>query len=155
MTTPVARFSTCRMERLCATVTPWVALPYYDAGKLQEIDMKKSLLTPIIALLFSLTLTTGCVVTTDDSTLTIVNESSYVLVDIRVTERNAFNWGRNLVGGSGLYPGESLTVSLYCDVYDARVVDQDGFTCELYGLDLCFNDAVWVIDNFELNTCDW
>jgi hypothetical protein len=117
------------------------------------MDMKKSLLTPIFALLFSLTLTSGCVVTTDDSTLTIVNDSSYVLVDIRVTERNAFDWGPNLLGSRVLFPGDSLTVSLYCDVYDVLVEDQDGYSCQLRGLDLCFNDAVWVITNYELDTC--
>jgi hypothetical protein len=129
-------------------------LSYYDAGNLQEIDMKKSLLTPIIALFFALTLTSGCVVTTDDSSLTIVNESSYALVDIRVTERDRIDWGPNLLSRA-LLPGDSLTVSVYCDYYDVLVEDQDGFVCELYNVDLCYNDATWVITNYELDSCGW
>jgi hypothetical protein len=116
--------------------------------------MKKWLLTPLIVLLLSLS--AGCVVTTDDdSTLTIANESDYVLLEIYVTEVGNPSWGPNLLYDTVLYPNESLTVSLYCDVYDVQIVDQDGFVCELYNLDLCFDDAVWVIDNFELATCGW
>ena len=116
--------------------------------------MKKWLLIPIIALLLSFS--ASCVITTDDdSTLTIANESDYVIEEIYVTEIDNPEWGPNLLGGTVLFPGESLTVSLYCDVYDAQIVDQDGFVCELYNLDLCFDDAIWVIDNFELATCGW
>lgn len=116
--------------------------------------MKKWLLTPIIALLLSVS--ASCVVTTDDdSTLTIANESNYVLTEIYVTEVDNPNWGPDLLGGTLLYPGESLTVSLYCDVYDVQIWDEFGVPCELYNLDLCFDDAVWVIDNFELATCGW
>ena len=52
-----------------------------------------------------------------------------------------------------LLPGEALTVLLDCGTYDVLIVDEDNIECELRNLDLCFDDAVWVIDDFELNTC--
>src|SRR5688572_29105846 len=91
----------------------------------------------------------------EDSSLTIENESNFALAEIRVTRGTSSSWGPNLIAGDILLPGESLTVLLDCDVYDALVVDEDGFGCELLGLDLCFDDAVWVITNRTLDRCDF
>jgi len=94
----------------------------------------------------------GCVIT-DDSTLTVDNHSSYALFEIRVAEVNDAYYGPNLLGGDILYPGESLTVGLDCGTYDVLVVDEDGVECELVGLDVCLDDAVWIIDDIDLNLC--
>ncbi len=100
------------------------------------------------------TLATGCIIEAgSDSSLTIVNDSSFVLDEIRVAEINDLDYGPNLVGRDALFPGEEITVVLDCGTYDALVVDQFGTDCELRRLDLCFDDAVWIIDNFELATC--
>jgi len=34
-----------------------------------------------------------------------------------------------------------------CDTYDARLVDETGVDCQLRDLDLCLNDADWIIHN--------
>ena len=113
---------------------------------------------------FVLLLGTSCLVVDDDpvivdrgedSSLTIENESNFALAEIRVTRDTSSSWGPNILAGDILLPGESLTVLLDCDVYDALVVDEDGFGCELLGLDLCFDDAVWVITNRTLDNCDF
>jgi hypothetical protein len=116
--------------------------------------MKKWLLTPLIALVLSLS---ACVVTTDgDSTLTVINDSSYVIEEIYVAPVGTTTWGPDLLGNDVLYPDESLTIYLsYCDYYDVLIVDEYGLECVLDKLYLCYDDAAWVIDNFELATCGW
>lgn len=97
----------------------------------------------------------GCfiVVDDDDSSLTIANESSFVFTEIRVAFAGD-RFGANLVPGD-LFPGESVSVSLDCDVYDVQIVDDTNTVCELLDLSLCFEDAIWVVDDFELDSCSF
>jgi hypothetical protein len=101
------------------------------------------------------TLGSGCVISSsdDDSTLTVENQSSFVVEDLFVVESFSTTWGPDLLGADALFPGESITILLECGIYDALVVDEDGFECQLLDLDLCFDDAVWVIDDLTLNQC--
>jgi hypothetical protein len=98
----------------------------------------------------------GCIIESDDgddgdSTLLVVNDSDYVIEEIYLTEVDNPNWGPDLLGGDVLFPGEDfLIVDIECDYYDALLVDEEGVECELLDLDLCFDDADWVIRN---NTC--
>jgi hypothetical protein len=99
----------------------------------------------------------GCIIESDDdedSSLTIANESNFVLVDIRVAEIDNPDYGPNLIP-EDLLPGEEITIFLDCDVYDVLIEDQLGAVCELLGLDLCFDDAIWVIDDAQLAACDF
>ena len=96
----------------------------------------------------------ACVVDDDpgDSTLTVVNQSDFVIQEVYITDVNASGWGPNLLSGDVLFPGESMVIhDIACDVYDALIVDETGLECQLLGIDLCFDDATWVITN---NTCD-
>ncbi len=96
----------------------------------------------------------GCVILADDnSSLTIANESSYVFVDIAVRSSGEIDFGSNLLRSSPLAPGEQVTVLLSCDTYDVFIEDDAQGKCELNGLSLCFDDAVWVVDNRELDSC--
>lgn len=114
---------------------------------------KKWFVLPILALVTSLA--TGCIIVSDDddSTLTISNRSSFALQDIAVGEVGAPEFGPNLVGGDLLLPGEDLVVTLSCGTYDVLIEDETGAQCQLGALDLCFDDAVWIIDDTELATC--
>ena len=106
-----------------------------------------------LALVLALAATPACVAG-GDSSFTVANESSYVLEEVNLSPEGAFSWGRNLLGGDVLFPGEALTVDFVdCDYYDARVIDNTNLECVLYGLDLCFDDALWVIDNRTLDNC--
>ena len=49
----------------------------------------------------------------------------------------------------------AIEIGLDCSTYDVLVVDELGAECELLGLDVCFDDAVWVIDNAQLAACDF
>lgn len=90
-----------------------------------------------------------------DSELTVQNSSNYVLEAIYATPVDVFDWGANRLGGDVLFPGESATFALACDVYDVLVVDELGAECMLSNLDLCFDNALWVITNTVLSACDF
>jgi hypothetical protein len=89
-----------------------------------------------------------------DSSLTITNDSSYTLLEINLAAIDDPNWGPDLLGAEVLDPGDSLVITeIDCDTYDVRVVDDTNAECVLTELDLCFDDAVWFIDDFDLALC--
>lgn len=99
----------------------------------------------------------GCVTSDDDdivASLIIDNDSSFVLVDLRVAEINDPSFGPNLIGPDALFPGESIEVFVDCGFYDVLIEDELGAVCELSGIDLCFEDVVWSITDSELAACD-
>lgn len=85
----------------------------------------------------------------DSGSLTVENHSDFTIVDIRLTQIDNPDFGPNLLAGDVLFPGESITLDTGCDTFDARVIDETGATCELFDLDLCLNDAVWVLTNSD------
>jgi hypothetical protein len=85
-----------------------------------------------------------------DASLHVQNSSDFAIVEIHVTSVGSTTWGPNLISGDILAPGETLTVDVSCGTYDALLVDEDGVDCQLHSVDLCFNNAAWVIRN---NTC--
>jgi hypothetical protein len=87
---------------------------------------------------------------TPGASLTVSNQSDFTLYEIYLTEVNDPDWGPNLLRGDVLYPDEELTLGVPCDFYDALLVDETGLECEVHDIDLCLNDAVWVVRN---NTC--
>jgi hypothetical protein len=95
----------------------------------------------------------GCVIVADDddSTLLVVNNSDFVIEEIYLVDVGNPTWGPNLLGGDVLFPDEDfLIVDIECDTYDALLVDETGVECEIFNLDLCFDDTTWRITN---NTC--
>jgi len=109
----------------------------------------------ILSGLLTLGAAPGCLIVTDDdssnATLEVVNNSDFAITDIYLTEVDNRDWGPNLIAGDVLLPDESIVlVDINCDYYDAQLIDEDDVMCELYNLDLCLNDATWVVRN---NTC--
>jgi len=82
-----------------------------------------------------------------DATLRVENRSDFSIVEIHVTSVGSSSWGPDLLGGDPLMPGEALTLGVTCDTYDALLVDEAGVDCQLHGVDLCLNDADWIIHN--------
>ena len=98
--------------------------------------------------------TSACIIVADDdSSLTIHNHSDFVLAEVHLAEIDDPTWGPNLLPRL-LYPGDDLViVDIDCGVYDVLVVELGGIECELYGLELCFDDEDWVITNSTLARC--
>jgi len=87
-----------------------------------------------------------------DASLTIVNDSDYILEEVRIAPVDSRSWGPNMTPDA-LFPGENLTVTVDCDYYDVLVVDETGVDCVLADIDLCFSDDTWVITNATLDAC--
>jgi hypothetical protein len=103
-------------------------------------------------LAFTLLSSTGC--TDDDhvtATLTVRNNSDFEIQQLYLTDVNSSNWGPNLLSGAPLVPAESITLGVDCGFYDARLVDEAGVECTLHDLDLCLDNATWILTN---STCD-
>jgi hypothetical protein len=90
---------------------------------------------------------TGCVVSDYDSSLTVSNLSDFEIHEMYVTQIDSPSWGPNLLDGDILFPNESMQLAIDCNTYDAMLVDETGAVCEVSSIDLCFDDADWVIDN--------
>ena len=87
-----------------------------------------------------------------NGTITVRDDSSFKLVELRVAPVDQVSWGPNLLP-SELFPGDELTIDVSCDTYDVLVTDEAGRMCTLNNLDLCFSDNVWIIDDQTLATC--
>ena len=85
-----------------------------------------------------------------DASIRVINDSDFVIEEIYLTDVGSPSWGSNLLRGDVLFPDESILLGVSCGYYDALVVDEDGVECEINDIDLCLNDAEWVIRN---NTC--
>jgi hypothetical protein len=93
----------------------------------------------------------GCASSDDGGgRLRVRNDSDFAITEIRVTSVGSSTWGPNLISGDILAPGESLTVDVSCDSYDALLTDESGAQCTIHDVDLCFNTADWIIQN---DTC--
>lgn len=115
--------------------------------------MNHRLLGPALAVGLAMLVATGCsedtVVVTSTSVL-IDNQSSFTIVEVHLVPVGSPTFGINLLDGNVLLPGESLLLGVGCGFFDALIVDEQGVDCELNDLDLCLNNATFVITN---STC--
>ncbi len=84
------------------------------------------------------------------ASLVFVNESDFTIDQIYLAAVDDPSYGPNLLGSDVLLPGDELVLDVACDFYDVLLIDEFGAECELFDLDLCLNDATFVIGN---NTC--
>lgn len=115
--------------------------------------MKKLLLVCIFAI--GAMSSTGCIISSgNDSTVEIFNDSDFTLIDIAFQDVDLDNdFGPNLAPSGGLFPGESIVVDLDCGDYDVFIEDELNTQCTIVGVDVCFDDVGFVIDNAFLATC--
>lgn len=108
--------------------------------------MKTKLIAPLF--LFAM-FSQGCIIVSDDadSSLTIYNDSNFALSEIYIADSYDVggSWGPNLLGSEPLDPDEEITISLECGTYDVEVVDIDGFVCNFWDYELCFDDDIWFV----------
>jgi hypothetical protein len=92
----------------------------------------------------------GCTVTEIDSSLVVSNRSDFEIDELYVTPTGSPTWGDNLLGRAPLLSGDDVTLGISCDTYDAMIIDETGAICEVDAIDMCFDNANWVIRN---DTC--
>ena len=103
-------------------------------------------LIPSLASLAFVVASAGCVLQSDSSIL-VENRSDFEIHELYVTPVASSSWGPNLVNGDALYPGDSMWVGLDCGTFDALIIDETGAECEVNDVDLCLDDANWIITN--------
>src|SRR5262245_26927275 len=81
----------------------------------------------------------ACASDDSQSSLTVDNQSDFVIEEIFITDVNASGWGANRLYGDVLFPGEQVIIDgIDCGTYDALLVDETGAQCQLLAIDLCF-----------------
>jgi hypothetical protein len=89
------------------------------------------------------------------STVTVVNRSIWAIHHIYMSSFYSSSWGRDMLGEYILYPNQQFELrTLGCDLYDIKLVDQDGDTCVLRKINICRTRQQWVINNDTLLLCE-
>jgi len=90
------------------------------------------------------------------STVTIVNDSDWAIYNLYLSPTSDNEWGPDQLGDDVIAPdGGTFTLhSIPCDIYDVKVVDEDGDECVVGAVDLCLDDDVWHITNSKLLACE-
>ncbi|NMC70809.1 MAG: hypothetical protein GYA57_12180 [Myxococcales bacterium] len=88
------------------------------------------------------------------ASITIQNVSSYDIYRLYMSSSSDPNWGEDHLGTSILPAnGGTVTLSMPCDTYDIKLVDEDGDECTVMHQPLC-SDNAWLITNDELLSCE-
>ena len=82
------------------------------------------------------------------TSINIVNNSSRVIRYVYLSHTNADDWTGDQLGGNGISPGQSATVSnVSCDQQQIKVIGEDQDGCFVYAVVACGGDSTWTITN--------
>ncbi len=82
----------------------------------------------------------------------VENQSHFAVKEVHVAAVGSTNWGTNLISGAVLVAGGSGTLAVPCGRYDVLLIDAAGEQCTLHDVDLCANNADWIIANTACST---
>lgn len=111
--------------------------------------MKKTILTLMLGLA-----TVGMAAAQTTSTVWLQNDSSWTITQMYLSAVDVEEWGPDQLGEKTIAPGAAYTLhDVPCDVYDVRLVDEDGDVCIVGGAKLCGSDSAWTIGDEDLLDC--
>jgi hypothetical protein len=85
----------------------------------------------------------------------IVNKSRFTIYHLYLSPSANRRWGRDQLGRKVIKPGDSYTLnSIPCSLYDVKVVDQDGDSCEIKEVSMCRDHTHWDLTNDDLLRCE-
>jgi len=85
----------------------------------------------------------------------IINQSKWAIHHIFLSSSENESWGPDQLEDDVLENGQSITiVNIPCDLYDVKVVDEDGDECVIEEVDLCANESYWKITDKDLLACE-
>ncbi len=91
----------------------------------------------------------------DTATVRILNKSKWDIHHFFMSPTDTEEWGPDQLGEHVLESGSSFTLTdIDCDLWDIKVVDEDGDECEIRTVALCEENAVWKITDDELLSCE-
>jgi hypothetical protein len=85
----------------------------------------------------------------------IINQSKWEIHHIYLSSSSDESWGEDQLEDEILAKGEYLQLSnIPCDLYDIKVVDEDGDECVIEEADLCRDSSYWKITDKALLECE-
>jgi hypothetical protein len=85
----------------------------------------------------------------------IVNKSKYAIHHLYLSPSDKNTWGKDQLGSKVINPGASFTLQgIPCGLYDIKVADQDGDTCEIREVAMCRDHTHWELTNDSLLKCE-
>ena len=89
------------------------------------------------------------------ATVKVINQSKWEIHHIYLSSSDDSEWGEDQLDEDILVKGDSLTLTnIPCDLYDIKVVDEDGDECVIEQVDLCGDNSYWKITDKELLECE-
>lgn len=89
------------------------------------------------------------------ATVKIINQSQWEIHHVFLSSSDDDTWGPDQLEDEILAKGESLTLTgISCDLYDIKVVDEDGDECIIEEVDLCGDESYWKITDKALLECE-
>jgi hypothetical protein len=88
------------------------------------------------------------------ASIKVINQSRWEIHHLFLALRTNREWGVDQLGEEVIHRGESFTLTdIECDLYDIRIVDEDGDECILEKQDLCGEASTWKLTNRGLRAC--
>src|SRR5688572_12727262 len=85
----------------------------------------------------------------------IINQSKWEIHHVFLSPSDDERWGPDLLEDEILVKGDVLTLSnIDCDLWDIKVVDEDGDECVIEEVDLCGDESYWKITDKALLECE-
>ncbi|MBT9559265.1 MAG: hypothetical protein IV100_24740 [Myxococcales bacterium] len=87
-------------------------------------------------------------------TVKVVNESDWALNNLFMSPANETEWGPDQLGDELIKKGGTFTLSkIPCDIYDVKLVDEDGDECVVEDVNVCGGKETWTITSKDLLKC--
>lgn len=84
----------------------------------------------------------------------VVNKSEWSIYQFFLAPADSEEWGPDHLGDDVIEPGSSTTLqNVPCDVYDVKLVDEEGEECIVAGVEVCSGNHEWVITSGDLALC--
>ena len=88
------------------------------------------------------------------NSINIVNNSNRVIRYVYLSHANADDWSADQLGGNGISPGQSSTVSNFsCDQQQIKVIGEDQEGCFVSTVVACGGNATWTITSDTAADC--
>ncbi len=89
------------------------------------------------------------------ATVNIVNKSKWDIHALYMSPADEDEWGPDQLGKHTITAGGGSfkLTDIPCDVWDVKVVDEDGDECVIESADVCKDSYEWKITNDELLKC--
>ncbi len=89
------------------------------------------------------------------ATVKIINQSKWEIHHVFLSSSEDENWGEDQLEDEILAKGDAITITnIPCDLYDVKVVDEDGDECVIEEVDLCGDESYWKITDKDLLECE-